>query len=148
VAAKHPQLEQICGVDLHSVRRQDMVQFELQNDAYFFNADYQARPDAPFLSTGGAAFLVRLLLRYPQRELQVFKLANQALASDLQNVVQLYDELGQVLAGGKLKHLDLSGFWDSGADAGVALGKHLAKIPSLKSLRVGTNELSLEQIRK
>ena len=30
---------QLCQVDLHAVRRQDMVQFELQNDAYFFNAD-------------------------------------------------------------------------------------------------------------
>eukprot|EP00434_Breviolum_minutum_P006181 symbB.v1.2.005449.t1/scaffold318.1/size313828/12 len=147
VVLVQPRLEKVCGVDLQEIRSGKLECVELHNDFYFFNAEFHSRRDGPFLSTGGAYFVVRLLQSYGASRLTHLKFSNQALASDLPNVAKLYDELGQVLLGGHLEHLDLTGFWDSGADAGVALGKHLAKIRTLKKVKVGTNELDLEDIR-
>ncbi|CAK9071901.1 unnamed protein product [Durusdinium trenchii] len=140
-------LESVCGVDVPALKSQSLTVFKLHNDAYFFNAEYHARQDAPFLSTGGAYFLVQLLLRFPSPRLTTLQLSNQALASDMAGVVQLYDELGQALESSRLHFLDLSGFWDSGAAAGAALGTHLAKIDTLQTIKVGTGMLDLQMIR-
>ena len=89
-----------------------------------------------------------LAKKTPNSKLNIFHLKVKHRAR-----LRLYDQLGQVLVKTMLQQLDLCGFWapwlgpwlvrhvknldilqDSGADAGVALGKHLAKIPTLRGV--------------
>ncbi|CAJ1336866.1 unnamed protein product [Effrenium voratum] len=150
----NPKLSQVCGVDLEAIRGMGMRELDISNHENFFNSErvsrvqeYHARRDEPFLSTGGAYFVVQLLLKHRPKQLKKLRLANQALASDTAGVVELYDQLGLALAGSPLETLDLSGFWDSGAEAGIALGRRLKESP-VKKLSVGTGVLDMTKLRQ
>eukprot|EP00427_Karlodinium_veneficum_P005284 CAMPEP_0169160924 /NCGR_PEP_ID=MMETSP1015-20121227/56748_1 /TAXON_ID=342587 /ORGANISM="Karlodinium micrum, Strain CCMP2283" /LENGTH=928 /DNA_ID=CAMNT_0009232701 /DNA_START=263 /DNA_END=3049 /DNA_ORIENTATION=- len=138
----------VCGIDVKAIRDQRASELSFRCSERFVDR-YGNRESELFLSTGGAEVLCELLLRFPMRELTLLRLDNQALASDSAGVVQLFEKLGKVVATcEKLECLSIAGFWDCGAAAGEALGKHIKEHPRLKKVNVGMSFLDLEGLRQ
>jgi len=141
-------LEMVCGIPVRELRDEGTTELIYKNQPVFIGGWRRAERAEPFLATGGAAFLLELLLRFPQPNLTSLCLANQGLASDAKGVVELFDKLGIVAAAAdRLEMLDLSGFWDCGAAAGRALGNRIKDHPRLRLLKVGMGSLDLEMVR-
>eukprot|EP00439_Symbiodinium_sp_Y106_P076243 s458_g15.t1 len=146
-------LETVCGIELAPLRDGQSKEISLQCESFFTYSEYSPHwgrdRDNRFLSTGGAYFLTLLLLQHPQRDLEKLLLPSQGLASDLSNAAELYDALGRVCEqSSKLQVLDISGFWDSGTEAGQALGRRVAGHPSLSKLAIGTGSIDWEDLRR
>lgn len=142
-------LETVCGIPVLELRQGDVRELDFSNSSCFIQSGRHC--SQPFLSTGGLKLLVELLFAFPQHQLRVIRLKNQALPSDSVGVLQVYDELGKICSSTQsLELLDVSGFWDAGAEAGKALGAHLKDHTTLGRILVGTGKgwLNLNQLRE
>lgn len=145
VVLANEKLEEVCGIPVSKIRAGGLTEIEFENRPYFILVN---RTPERFLSSGDAELLLELLLRFPQ-PLEKLKLQSQALASDTDGVVELFDKLGTVVAAAaQLELLDLSGFWDCGATAGKALGQKIKDHAALKELKIGTGILEFDAIQK
>lgn len=132
-------LESVSGVPIKELRSGNLTELEFVGRSFFMTA-----PAERFFATGDALLLVEMLLRFPQPSLFKLALANQALASDAGGVVTVFEKLGAVVAASEqLEYLNLEGYWDCGASAGIALGEKVRSHPKLRHLRIGTDELDL-----
>eukprot|EP00930_Biecheleria_cincta_P071366 TRINITY_DN58876_c0_g1_i1.p1 TRINITY_DN58876_c0_g1~~TRINITY_DN58876_c0_g1_i1.p1 ORF type:complete len:1535 (+),score=293.91 TRINITY_DN58876_c0_g1_i1:252-4607(+) len=137
-------LEAVSGVPITKLRSGELTELEFVNRPFFTTA-----PAERFFATGDALLLVEMLLRFPQPGLCKLVLANQALASDAEGVVTVFEKLGEVVAAAaELEHLSLEGYWDCGAAAGVALGEKVRSHRKLCRLQIGTDELDLAKLRR
>lgn len=141
VLATGTRLRRVCGVDVESVRNGTLTELQLgvQNTQW----------TDPYLSTGGALFMAKILLHFPQPDLQTLNLSRNALASDAAGTDEVFDHLGKLVAASiEMTELDISGFWDCGADAGRLLGTHIREHKKLQIIKVGRGKIDFASIRK
>lgn len=86
----------VCGIPLHELRGGCVEELVHKNPDSFIDS-FRNTP-ALFLGTGGVELLLELLLYFPQPNLKILSLKNQALASDSEGVVRLFEKLGNVAA--------------------------------------------------
>jgi Leucine-rich repeat (LRR) protein len=140
-------LEEVCGINVLEIRGGDVTELDFTCKADFWQRG--SGPSCAFLSTGDAEFLLELLLRHTQAKLNRLSLRSQALGSDVEGVVPLYDKLGTVVANApQMVTLDVTGFWDCGAEAGNKLGTRIKDHPQLMKVGVGLGTIDFDGLRK